>query len=218
MPQFFMAQSWHGSHACSSLAPVIASHVARLSALLLMLLPGVGHAMDMRVEGQTAYLTGGVVNSDCDSFDKLLAGSGITTVVFEKSPGGALAAGYCVGNRIRTHRLSTVIDDYCDSACSLMWLGGVERTLARKTSRLGMHGAGNDVGASDGSRGGELYQYTVGMAPNVDRKLLDEWVHFKGLSMIMLFTNDRAETCRGRGIACTPISGRNAVNVGLATK
>ena len=48
--------------------------------------------------------------------------------------------------------------------------------------------------------------------------LLDEWAHFKGLSLMMVFYQGKAELCRGKGLECTPIPGRNAVNVGLATK
>jgi hypothetical protein len=186
---------------------------------MLAFLPCRGHAMDMRVEGDTLFLSGGVVAADCDSFDRQLqAMNAIRMVVFEKSPGGEVNSGYCIGSHIRRHGLPTIIQAFCNSACSLMWLGGVERTLAGPGSSVGMHGMGNAVGTSDGSGGGELYQYISGMAPNVDHKLLDEWVHFKGLSLMMVFYQGRAELCRGKGLECTPIPGRNALNVGLATK
>jgi len=186
--------------------------------LALLAFPCCGRAMDMRVQGNTLFMGGAVVSQDCDAFDGLLKTNAIKSVVFERSPGGDVTSGYCIGSHIRAHSLSTVIQESCASACSLMWLGGVERTLANAKSRVGMHGIGSEVGSSDGTRGGELYVYVSGMAPKVDRKLLDQWVHFKALTMIMIFYNDKAETCRGKGLECTPIPGRNALNVGLATK
>jgi hypothetical protein len=193
---------------------------ATSGALLLMLVlrPLSGHAMDMKVEGESLFLSGAVVRSDCDSFDTFVKQKPIKRAIFGSSPGGDVASGYCVGSHIRTLGIATVIQTACSSACSLMWLGGVERTLANSKSRVGMHGVGSELGTSDGTRGGELYVYVSNMAPKVDRKLLDEWVHFKSLSLIMVFYNDKAELCRGKGLGCTPIPGRNALNVGLTTK
>ena len=87
-------------------------------------------AMDMRIDGQAVILSGQVVRADCTSLADLLAKSGVNQVVLTNSGGGDAYSRYCMGSLIRRRGLATTIRGRCGSACSLIWLGGVERRRA----------------------------------------------------------------------------------------
>ena len=61
-------------------------------------------------------------------------------IVLLKSPGGDLRAGLSIGAEIRLLKYSTWVASghLCASACSLIWLGGVNRYMS-KDSRIGFH-------------------------------------------------------------------------------
>ena len=59
--------------------------------------------------------------------------------VWLDSPGGSLVAGLRIGTAIRW-KTAVPDDATCASACGLMWLGGVSRTVGRR-ARVGFHAA-----------------------------------------------------------------------------
>jgi ATP-dependent protease ClpP protease subunit len=64
----------------------------------------------------------------------------INHVVLSNSNGGNANTGYCIGETIRKHKISTSIQGFCLSSCSRMWLGGVTRKLEGDESNVGLHG------------------------------------------------------------------------------
>jgi hypothetical protein len=80
-----------------------------------------------------------------------LAASAPGAVVVLSGPGGSLLAALAIGKEIQERQLSTLVpaDAECASACSLIWLAGSRRMLA-KGARIGFHAA--SLGRSDGSR------------------------------------------------------------------
>ncbi|MBV9833336.1 MAG: GNAT family N-acetyltransferase [Alphaproteobacteria bacterium] len=64
----------------------------------------------------------------------------VRTIVME-GPGGRIGPAYEIFQLIRSRRLNTRVEQTCDSACTIMFLGGVQRSLG-PYGRLGFHQAG----------------------------------------------------------------------------
>lgn len=96
-------------------------------------------AMDQHVEGTRLVMSGPVDGLDYERFLKLV-GPGVQIVELVDSRGGDHQATMDVSQEIRRRGLKTMIRGYCLSACALMFLGGVERSLATERSFAGFHG------------------------------------------------------------------------------
>lgn len=113
--------------------------------LMLVLSVPSARAMIMEVVENQAILSGEVVRGDLFRFTTLLdQNRQIDTVILRNSHGGDSRTGYDIGATIRNHRLITAVSGYCESSCSRMFLGGVERRFASDTApgktRVGLHG------------------------------------------------------------------------------
>lgn len=91
-------------------------------------------AMDFHVNGHQIILSGDVHYSDgyilADLMARLKAqGRTIDTLVMRNSNGGAVLGGYDIADIARRNQLKTVASGYCISACSMMFVGGVERAF-----------------------------------------------------------------------------------------
>lgn len=58
-----------------------------------------------------------------------------------ESPGGGLSDGIALGRKVRQEGFRTVARYDCSSACSMIFLGGVERGLVGSRARIGFHQA-----------------------------------------------------------------------------
>lgn len=69
-----------------------------------------------------------------------------------ESGGGSVADGLALGREIRLAGYSTLIARNCASACSLIFLGGVERVMVGTRARVGLHQAGRTRERAPGAR------------------------------------------------------------------
>ena len=110
-----------------------------------LLLSGACGAMEFRLVGTTLVMSGPVVSDDLARLKDSLATGKAKLVVLHESPGGDLWNGLKLGEWIRDARLPTAVSGKCESACGLIYLGGVTRafTDARPIDRtmVGLHGA-----------------------------------------------------------------------------
>ncbi len=98
--------------------------------------------INQTVEGDDYIsISGKITRDDVQKFVKASEGTG-AEVVFLDSPGGSINAAIEIGRIIRTKRLRTIVadDNYCVSACGLIWLAG-ERRLLTPEARVGFHAA-----------------------------------------------------------------------------
>jgi hypothetical protein len=102
-------------------------------------------AMEFRRQGEYLVLSGPVVGDDLARMKDAIAAGGISTLVVHNSPGGDLQNGLWLGDLVRKQGWNTVLAGYCASACSLIYLGGVERRYSTaydfRNTALGIHGA-----------------------------------------------------------------------------
>ena len=84
-------------------------------------------------------ISGQIVGEDGKKFRALIASRDAVTV-FLASPGGSINAAIEIGKIVRLKRMMTIVvrQDYCASACGLIWLAGERRLLSPK-ARVGFH-------------------------------------------------------------------------------
>jgi len=95
-------------------------------------------AMEMHVAGNQLILSGGITELDYVKFTRQLIPT-VRQIVLTDSPGGSVSSALDIADDIRRKGLSTTIRGYCRSACALIFLGGVQRTLADSKSHVDFH-------------------------------------------------------------------------------
>lgn len=77
------------------------------------------------------------LGSDTAVLQALDAHPGLRSVVLS-GPGGRMGVGYAINRMIRQRRLATRVETGCASACTIAFLGGVDRSISA-AGRLGFH-------------------------------------------------------------------------------
>ncbi len=118
-----------------------------LALLGLLILPGLGRAATIEPvrgpAGRTDIIVSGELRTGDDERFATVAGAvGEDATVWLDGPGGSLQAGLRIGTAIRLKAWKTAVpeESTCASACGLIWLGGVQRSLGSR-ARIGFHAA-----------------------------------------------------------------------------
>ncbi|MBI3196033.1 MAG: hypothetical protein HYZ40_00710 [Rhodospirillales bacterium] len=92
-------------------------------------------------------------------------------------PGGRMGAGFEISRMIRSRRLATRVDTGCASACTIAFLGGVDRSIA-PSAKLGFHRASfpgmsaNDMFEANRDMK-RFLTMNAGVAPDFAQRVLD---------------------------------------------
>ena len=88
---------------------------------------------------KSLLMMGETVVGDFEEFQNFTSGGDIETIIL-RGPGGSLGEAFSIAQEIQNRGLNTVVaaKSECASACSLMFIGGVVRTM-EKDSALGFH-------------------------------------------------------------------------------
>jgi hypothetical protein len=101
--------------------------------------------MEFNLVGDTLVLSGPVVGDDLSRLRTHFATDQVKLVLLHNSPGGDLWNGLQLAQRIRDRGLPTAVSGKCESACGLIFLGGVQRSFSDGTAlartMVGLHGA-----------------------------------------------------------------------------
>ncbi len=109
--------------------------------------PGPPTQAQVLMGGKFVRLSGGINDGAADLLARTLQGAPNATTVVLQSGGGWLREGRLLGELIRGRKLATYVEGECSSACTMAFLGGVDRA-ADPSARLGFH-AGRALGATD---------------------------------------------------------------------
>lgn len=195
-------------------------------------------AMEMRVAGDQVILSGAVNVGDAVRLKTILAANAgrITTVVLRNSPGGDANTGFAIGDLIRAQKLRTALAGYCRSACSRMYLGGVERifTDAEPVGKtyVAFHGNYTNDGRLSLDNVWRLREWIIAHSDGkADPALVDRWTTIKNRHGFAYFF-DSARLHRSDGVsvflcdgsdsptrfdACEKISGKSGYDLGIFT-
>jgi ATP-dependent protease ClpP protease subunit len=119
-----------------------------------------------------------------------------------ESPGGLVSDGIALGEQVRAQKLRTVARYGCASACSLIFLGGIERVLWGSRAAIGFHQPKSSY-YHDCDRSG-LGAYRM-------KEYLHEVVPENADRIIEIMMNTSCESIEW-------IYGKRAVDLGIATK
>ncbi len=210
-----------------------------LALWLCLAAPSLASAMQMQVAGDQIILSGGVNIGDAIRFKTLLAENDgkITTVVLRNSSGGDAESGYAIGDLIRSKGLRTALAGYCQSSCSRMYLGGVERIFtdeqpAGKTY-VAFHSNYEANGLVKLDNVLRLQQWIIAHSDGkADTELVKRWTTIRnrhGFAYffdsnrlhrkdgISVFLCDGSENPRARFDECEKIAGKTGYDLGIFT-
>ena len=219
-------------------------HIAIIIALLLGVLfcSRLSTAMTIKEVGDQLILSGAIVDGDTAKVRQALAKStSIRTVVVRNSPGGYVPTAYEIANLMREKRLRTAVSGYCNSGCSRIFLGGVDRRFTDdyplSMTNVGFHGHYYTSGPQNGQLNKQsvnsfglkdwIIKHSDGKA---DPDLVERWINIPvNIGMIHFFHPQLAQEKKvatffcergpipGTGIfGCEPIN-KNALDLGVVT-
>ena len=188
--------------------------------------------MTVEVQGNQVFATG-PVDDDLRKFEEAFAKPGVDTVVFVNSPGGDLWTGLRVGRLIAAKGIKTVIAGYCNSACSIMFMGGKERqfsdAIRPNLTYIGIHGAHNkdtkQINPIMQPQIFAFYKQYMGEKFNADVMNQALYDMEDSGSLLRVFDPQRSTStlpfhCKSSQTPrdkCTKFEGRDAVNLGVVT-
>lgn len=92
----------------------------------------------LRVDGKSILLQGGMNDGAADGLERMLQQSPSVTTVVLYSAGGWVREGRLVGEVIRRHQLNTYVEQECSSSCTLAFLAGRDRAMDPR-AHIGFH-------------------------------------------------------------------------------
>jgi hypothetical protein len=191
-------------------APLRAVTVLALtSAMTFIWGAGSTSAMDIIRFGDQLVMSGDVVGDECDRLRTALdAHPDITTVVLRNSHGGNADSGYCVGELLRARGVNTAVSGHCNSSCSRMFLGGVQRQFTddepATQTWIALHSNYDKAGLIKPGAPERLQawiaKYSDGKA---DERLVEIWTHIENHQGFVYFF-DSKRVPEGRAtLSCT---------------
>jgi hypothetical protein len=120
---------------------------------------------DIQVNGTTVTISGSIAELDYERFVDRTKHLSTATVILN-SDGGYLLTALQIGEYIHQKNWATHVAEVCESACSLIWMGGVPR-IRTSFSRIGFHSAHYPDGQVNrvGNIAVEVYLKNIGL-PN----------------------------------------------------
>jgi hypothetical protein len=207
-----------------------------------LVFPVLSTAMMIKEAGDQVILSGPIVDGDGLKVRQALArNASIRTVVVRNSPGGYVPTAYEIGNLVREKRLRTAVSGYCNSGCSRIFLGGVDRRFTDDypptQTNVAFHGHYYTSGPQNGQlnkqsvRNNGLKDWIIKHSDGkADPDLVERWINIPvNIGFIHFFHPQLAKERKGvtffceRGpipgtgiFGCEPIN-KNAIDLGVIT-
>ena len=182
---------------------------------------------------RVARPSGLAVADDLVKFRQALDSPGVDSIVFVNSPGGDLWTALTVGRLIADRALNTIVAGYCVSACSILFMGGKERTFSDvfRPARtfVGIHGSHNkDSKSINASAQPQIYAFfRQRMGERFNAEVMNKALYEMNDAGAMLRVYDAQRQparspvhCRASQTArkdCTEFKGMDALSLGIVT-
>jgi hypothetical protein len=192
--------------------------------------------MEFNLVGETLVLSGRVVSDDLARLKDHFATDRVKLILLHNSPGGDLWNGLQLAERIRDRGIATAVSGRCESACGLIFLGGVQRSFSNGVplprTMVGLHGAHHVETKQAMPEMGARMAYLIRTMTDekFPRELLDRTVYPKHPSDFIYTFHPRRFRPDGipRGVMeclrqpdathkCTMIEGLDAIAIGVVT-
>ncbi len=134
-------------------------------------------SVTVSANGRTLYVEGTYGLRSEDAVREALAENKEIKEVVLAGPGGRASTGFALFHMFRDRKLATRVDTACASACTLAFLGGVERSIGPK-GRLGFHRASfpgmDDGDMNDSNRGIRYFLiYSARVTPEFAQRVFE---------------------------------------------
>ncbi|MGJ4748744.1 hypothetical protein ACQV5M_20455, partial [Leptospira sp. SA-E8] len=104
----------------ATMMPVLKEHARVASGVQL----GPDTVLEMRTDGRSILLSGGINDGSADQLDKALQVAPSVATVVLSSNGGWIREGAMLADVIRKRGLNTYVEGTCESACTIAFLAG----------------------------------------------------------------------------------------------
>src|SRR5262245_23841725 len=199
---------------------------------LLALLSLPAAALEVVVDGDRVILSGRISLSDSVAYREATKNAKFSTVVLVNSPGGSIDVAVEIAGDIFERGADTVAAGYCNSACTLIFVAGRNRTMSDAwpagRTRLGIHGTYEIVSGMPGRDRGRVFaHYKRYIGERFDADIFDRAINVHAREEFVFFYHPQyfkgqaTQICDGSpnpgSLACKPVPGKNALSVGLLT-
>jgi len=99
-------------------------------------------AAEITVKGDKVYVLGTIESGDDQKFENAVKPYDGPMQVILHSAGGRLRPALNIGSLIRERRWTTHVEYTCNSACPMIWSGGIKHTKTQ-AALIGFHSAGD---------------------------------------------------------------------------
>jgi hypothetical protein len=104
---------------------------------------GIGVANNFEINGETLTILGDVESGFYENFSGIINKNPQIKTIIIGSGGGLVYEAMKAGRLIRQRKITTYLGNDCYSACTLLFMGGMNRNIAGPYPRLGFHQAYN---------------------------------------------------------------------------
>ncbi|MGQ0581595.1 MAG: hypothetical protein ACT4O6_06640 [Reyranella sp.] len=134
-------------------------------------------ALSVSPDGTTLYIDGSYGMGSDQAVRRMLEQNPKVREVVLAGPGGRMGAGFEISRMIRSRRLATRVETGCASACTIAFLGGVDRSIA-PGAKLGFHQASFPGMSADDmfEANRDMKRFltmSAGIAPDFAQRVLD---------------------------------------------
>lgn len=190
-------------------------------------------AMTVEVQGSAVFAAGDIGPKDILKFREAVSRPGVDTLVLVNSEGGDLYTSFHLARVVAAWRLKTVVAGQCLSACSIVFMGGVERSFSGayepQDTYVGIHGAISRIdGKVNGVVAAQMYAFfRRNMGERFDADIMELAVY--GMrdagSLLRVFDGTRppkrdpyhCESGQTERRNCTEFKDQNALSLGVVT-
>lgn len=127
-------------------------------------------------DGSTLFVDGAYGTSSAEAVRNALEKNPSVRRVVLAGPGGRIGTAFEINRMIRNRRLATRVDTGCASACTIAFLGGIDRSIS-PSGRLGFHqGSFPGLGANDmyeSNRDMRRFLVASGVTPEFAQRVTD---------------------------------------------
>jgi len=135
-----------------------------------------GLAVSVASDGRTLRIDGPYGVGSVDVVRRALEGHPSIRQVVLAGPGGRIGPAFEINRMIRNRGLATRVEAACASACTIAFLGGVDRSMS-PSARLGFHqGSFPGMGSNDmyeSNRDMKRFLIASGVAPDFAQRVID---------------------------------------------
>ena len=122
------------------------------------------------IDGKTLNVRGILTAGDGSKITSILDSNKSVSTIHLDSPGGRPVEALIIANFVIEHKLNTSVNRKCSSACTIIFIAGYSRQLARE-AKLGFHGV--SASTREATTAGRVFMMKYYAKRNIDGRFIE---------------------------------------------